>query len=315
MSGRIRTVKPEWAEDELISMATSDARVLSVLLLLFADDHGNGRAGPENLMALKCFPRCSESYRPAMQELVDIGYVRLYEVGRQKYFSVVNWRKHQKVDKPSGPRVPLPPDSRDPRETLANPREDVEKPREVLATGDKMARDASDGGSRTLARDSRGIPTPTPTTTTRESTLALAPVSDELVEHTVSASDAKALVDHWQAARFKRGEPQKATIASMWMHSAKTIIAMAGGDLDEAKRVVDAYVGGENEYWAAKKWPLSLLAKPRDFEEAHLLVGVDDKPKAKRGGFDMSRYDAQLAAEMAEIEAQNRAEEAARGAR
>jgi hypothetical protein len=116
MSGRIRTVKPEWAEDERLIMCSGDARTLSVVLMLLADDHGNGRAGPENTIAARAFPRDPSAYTSALAELVAIDFVVLYEVHGQRYFSIRNWGKHQKVDRPSGPRVPLPPA----RETLAS---------------------------------------------------------------------------------------------------------------------------------------------------------------------------------------------------
>jgi hypothetical protein len=109
MSGRIRTVKPEWLEDQRISMASPEARVLSVALLLMADDHGNGRAAPEGLVAMKAFPGHADRYRPALEELVRLHYVELYTADEQDYFSIRNWKKHQKVTNPSLPRVPGPP--------------------------------------------------------------------------------------------------------------------------------------------------------------------------------------------------------------
>ena len=44
MAGRIRTVKPEWIEDEKLGLLSDAARVLSVAMLLISDDHGNARA-------------------------------------------------------------------------------------------------------------------------------------------------------------------------------------------------------------------------------------------------------------------------------
>jgi hypothetical protein len=108
MSGRIRTVKPEWLEDELLALASSDARVLSIALMLLADDYGNGRANVV-LLAGQAFPgKVLETTASALAELVKIRFVALYEVDGQRYFTIRNWAKHQRVDKPGKPRVPGP---------------------------------------------------------------------------------------------------------------------------------------------------------------------------------------------------------------
>jgi hypothetical protein len=152
MSGRIRSIKPEWLEDELLASASDEARVLSVALILAADDHGRGRAALGAIAAEawryqleaddgKNTPAVLAKASRALGELVRIRFVSVYEVNRQRYFEIRNWKKHQRVDKPSKPKVPPPPveesraleaPSRDPRETLArnsgDPREDAARP-------------------------------------------------------------------------------------------------------------------------------------------------------------------------------------------
>ena len=109
MSGRIRSVKPEWLEDELLALASDAARVLTIGLLLQADDYGNGRANAV-LLAGQVFPgKLPEHAANALEELRSIRFVTLYEVDGQHYFHNRNWDKHQRVDKPGKPRVPSPP--------------------------------------------------------------------------------------------------------------------------------------------------------------------------------------------------------------
>jgi hypothetical protein len=110
MTGRIRSIKPEWLEDEGLLRAGSDARVLSVALLLLADDYGRGRYIPES-MAGQVFAFSREpldNFREAFASLSRMGFARTYEVRQQQYFEIVNWEKHQRVDKPGKPRVPAP---------------------------------------------------------------------------------------------------------------------------------------------------------------------------------------------------------------
>lgn len=133
MSGRIRTVKPEWLEDEALLRAGSHARVLSISLMLLADDHGNGRCIPE-VMASQVFPfeESSRVFREALARLSRMGFAVVYQVRGQTYFSIENWKKHQRVDKPGKPRVPGP-------ETEGSRR--VEDVSEIFATPSRDSRD------------------------------------------------------------------------------------------------------------------------------------------------------------------------------
>lgn len=119
MPGRIRTLKPEWLDDEKLRACSCQARVLSVGLILLADDHGRGRASFAWLSSnIFHFNEDILQTDSAMRELVSVGFVRTYEVRDQHYFEIVNWKKHQRVDKPGKPRVPPPeeasvPENRD----------------------------------------------------------------------------------------------------------------------------------------------------------------------------------------------------------
>ena len=135
---RIRTVKPEWLEDEKIASASDEARVLSVALILMSDDYGNGRASMATIATTTwrfAMERDDGAHAPevlkrasrAFQELLSIGFVEAYQVNGQRYFSVRNWEKHQKVMHPGKPHVPGPecaenkgkaPSSGEPHETL-----------------------------------------------------------------------------------------------------------------------------------------------------------------------------------------------------
>jgi hypothetical protein len=107
VSGRIRSIKPEWLEDERMALASAEARVLSIALLLLADDHGRGRASRTMLLG-RVFPgKAPDTLAKALEELAG-WFVRFYELDGQSYFEIKNWEKHQKVDKPGKPRVPAP---------------------------------------------------------------------------------------------------------------------------------------------------------------------------------------------------------------
>lgn len=150
MAGRIRTVKPEWLEHERLASCSDAARVLSIALVLLADDHGNGR-GSDQYLASQVWtysrdPR--ESFakaREALAELSAAGFVVRYQAGGQTYYHLPGWKEHQRVDKPGKPRVPTPSaadlarPSRDSRETLA-PDHDHDHDHEGDHEGDPRAR-------------------------------------------------------------------------------------------------------------------------------------------------------------------------------
>ncbi len=88
--------------------------MVSVALILLADDHGNGRAHPLYL-ASRIWPYSSRdpaemlaTLSRALGDLVECGFLQLYSVNGQQCFSLRNWKKHQRVDKPSRPHVPGP---------------------------------------------------------------------------------------------------------------------------------------------------------------------------------------------------------------
>lgn len=130
---RIRSIKPEWLDDEKMASASDEARLLSVALILLADDYGNGRAHPLFLASRVWSygePReVLEKLSRALATLEASGFVALYNVNGQQYFHINNWSRHQRVDHPGKPVVPsindadsgLRPigDSRGSRETLA----------------------------------------------------------------------------------------------------------------------------------------------------------------------------------------------------
>jgi hypothetical protein len=114
MAGRIRSLKPEWLENQRLGSCSDAARLLSVALILLADDHGRGRAavpyiaGQVWTYTLAKVPETLARVSAALSELVATGYIQLYEVEGQDYFEILGWSRHQRVDKPGKPRVPDP---------------------------------------------------------------------------------------------------------------------------------------------------------------------------------------------------------------
>lgn len=176
MTGRIRTLKPEWLEDEMLASSSTEARLLSVALILVADDHGRGRGSvPELAMAAWRFDMAREDgamastvlarTREALRELSELRFVEVYRVDGQSYFAIRNWTKHQKVDHPSKPRIPEPPTD---SPTVTTPREPQRGP-------SPPPREGSREPSATLAPLTSDLRPPTSTSDRRPPTSASPP--------------------------------------------------------------------------------------------------------------------------------------------
>jgi hypothetical protein len=98
---RIRTVKPEFWQNETLAELSAMTRLLAIGLLNHADDEGYFRANPA-LVRAAIFPFDDSANVPGMlQELSRAGYLRLAQGSDGKTYGwVVTFLKHQRVDKP-----------------------------------------------------------------------------------------------------------------------------------------------------------------------------------------------------------------------
>ena len=118
---RIRTIQPNFAHSNSITHLSRDARLLFVQLWTVVDDCGRARLSLADL-ASRLYPLDDDA--PALLpgwlgELEREGCLERYTVDEVDYLRIVNWRKHQKIDRPTPSRLPAAP-----REPLASPREE-----------------------------------------------------------------------------------------------------------------------------------------------------------------------------------------------
>jgi hypothetical protein len=103
---RIRTVKPDYWTDERVGECSVSARLLFIACWNFADDHGGLDRSSKQLKA-QAFPYDAIDCEPLVQELLNAGLLVEYAVDAKKYLHIKGFRKHQKVEKPAKPRIPL----------------------------------------------------------------------------------------------------------------------------------------------------------------------------------------------------------------
>ncbi|MGW0984323.1 HNH endonuclease [Streptomyces xiamenensis] len=110
---RIRTVKPEFWEDEVVGLLPRDARLLFISTFNMADDEGLLRWTPAYIKA-STFMYDDDLTIPdvgkLMTMLTDAGLLFPYigGVARQQMACVVNFRKHQRVNRPQKSKLPPP---------------------------------------------------------------------------------------------------------------------------------------------------------------------------------------------------------------
>ena len=115
---RIRSLKPSWLEDSKIAACHDAGRLMSVALILLADDHGRGRASLPWLAGQvwpyeeKTRERISKT-KKALDALSRVGFLIVYEVRGEQYYLINNWCRHQRVDNAGFPRHPAPEDATD----------------------------------------------------------------------------------------------------------------------------------------------------------------------------------------------------------
>jgi hypothetical protein len=105
---RIRSIKPEFPQSETVGRLSRDARLLFIMLWTIADDEGRSRAASRMLASL-LYPYDDDAPKHIGRWLDDLEReecIRRYEVEGAQYLEIVNWLKHQKIDKPSRSRLP-----------------------------------------------------------------------------------------------------------------------------------------------------------------------------------------------------------------
>lgn len=112
---RIRQIKPETWDDEILGSVSRDARLLFVGSWNFADDEGRIRWTAASLKS-KIFPYDEDltiaDVQGMMDELEAVGRVRSYVISgavSQTFAVVVNFARHQVINRPRPSSLPAPP--------------------------------------------------------------------------------------------------------------------------------------------------------------------------------------------------------------
>lgn len=110
---RIRTIKPEFWEDEVVGLLSRESRLLFIATFNLADDEGLLRWTAPYIKATVFMyddDLSVSDITKCMHELSDAGLVFPFigGVARQQLAMVVNFRRHQKINRPQPGKLPPP---------------------------------------------------------------------------------------------------------------------------------------------------------------------------------------------------------------
>lgn len=110
---RIRTIKPEFWRSPDIMQLDHFQRLLYIGLWNLADDEGRGEYNAAAIAADLFLSEYSlnphgalTQVETAFTEYSNSGMVRLYRVKNRQYFEIINWRDHQRINRPSASKFP-----------------------------------------------------------------------------------------------------------------------------------------------------------------------------------------------------------------
>lgn len=124
---RIRSIRPEFWSSEDVAAMDWNTRLVYIGLWSYVDDNGVGR-DLERLIVSDLFPldeSLSESslrVHGALKHLKTAGHITRYKVNGKPYLHITAWETHQKINRPSPGRYPLPTSGNtDPHDVLTEP--------------------------------------------------------------------------------------------------------------------------------------------------------------------------------------------------
>jgi hypothetical protein len=109
---RIRSLKPEFFEDEKVCAISRDARLVTIGLITLADDRGRLAYRPLAILG-DVFPEEAVSMRQLrtwLAEILEVGLALVYKVAANEYLWLPQFLRHQVINKPTESVLPAHPE-------------------------------------------------------------------------------------------------------------------------------------------------------------------------------------------------------------
>lgn len=109
---RIRSLKPEFFEDEKVCAISRDARLVTIGLITLADDRGRMHYKPLAILG-DIFPEeavAMAKLKAWLAEIVKIGLAFVYKVASNEYLWLPQFLRHQVINRPTESVLPAHPE-------------------------------------------------------------------------------------------------------------------------------------------------------------------------------------------------------------
>lgn len=200
---RIRTIKPEFWADEKLSHLSAMDRLVFLGLISMADDYGRLHDNVKIIDAF-VFPNTDDTVRESLANLSRMNRIRRGKSSQgMPVIEIVNWTKHQKVDKPQ-PKLALPPIDEKTRENIGET-----GIREPFENDSRMGSELVAPHTTDQDHDQR----PTTTIGSSRSVRECPPQTDDVAAYMAiigkDSSQAQAFVDYYTANGWVQGTEEK----------------------------------------------------------------------------------------------------------
>lgn len=241
---RIRSIKPEFWQDELIASLPMEVRLLYIGLWTMADDGGRFRANPRFVRS-QVFPYDPDvDVSAGLEKLHEIGRVQLYEAEGQSFGWVRNFARHQRIDKPKASVLPKPPPL---EESPTNPRHIRD------ASETSPGRKGEEGKGKDQGREQGGAPPPP-----EQEALGPEPAHLPRTASEPTTPPAEWMgQDFWQWAQWKRNQVAGLAIEKLPHHRKLADWWSSARASFDTEVIQEAFLRfGDDKYWQAKTPPL-----------------------------------------------------------
>ena len=256
---RIRSIKPEFWRSSDISELSVEDRLLFIGLWSYVDDNGVGVDKLSSIAAdlfaddlerdpRETFARVSRG----LQHLSAAGRIVRYTVENYDYLEVVNWAKHQRIDRPNKPRLP----HHDAKGAVI---------REGIAS---VSRESIDRNRGTEEQGNRG-------TDTLSSHVASDDDDQEKTEPEFP-DEVHQLAQHLADWIIRNGN-RKPNIGKTWLQAIDRLIRIDGYTADQIRQVIDWCQ--QDEFWQGNILSAGKLRKQFDQLKNRMLQERNRQPQ------------------------------------
>lgn len=220
---RIRTIKPEFWQDERLATLPRDVRLMFIGLWNIADDAGRLRGSPLFIRA-QVFPYDLDvDVQGGLAALERAGRIQCYSVDGESYIWICKFSEHQKIDRPKLSNLPAP-----------TPRDESSIDRRSIDDRSLLEGKGKEGKGKEQGREAVSLPPP--------------------------KTDAEAFFAKVQLARASHGlatemPPKPQALGSWW---SEALMELSG---DEERLWLAYEHWADDAYWAPHKWPFRAFMK------------------------------------------------------